>query len=362
MLYIINFEQLLNIRNNYMPANKNAVIRYKILDQLLKDRHHYYNMVEITEKVNDELEFLGYLPVTKRALEKDICYLQEEPFNAEIERFKHDGKHCVKYRKRNYSIFHKDLTDEEEALICEALNTIGQFEGLPNFNWLDDLQADFSIKRRDKVMLFSKNTRLRHKELLASLFECTSNKQVITLHYKRFTSKEEDVYEFHPYILKQYNDRWYLVGWRPSDNEICTLPIDRIETFEPNMTKKFLPYSGDIEKYFDDVVGITVYKDAPVEDVYLWVSNHEYSYISTKPIHNSQEFIGRETDEGKMLTAKYPQVGPFGYFARLRCKQNFELERELCSHFGGVIVLEPKSLKESIASKISEMNEKYSLL
>ena len=40
-----------------MPVNKNAFIRYKYLDKLLSDRHHYYDINDLTEKVNDNSGF-----------------------------------------------------------------------------------------------------------------------------------------------------------------------------------------------------------------------------------------------------------------------------------------------------------------
>ena len=39
-----------------MPINKNALIRYKYLDRLLSDQHHYYDINDLTEKVNDMME------------------------------------------------------------------------------------------------------------------------------------------------------------------------------------------------------------------------------------------------------------------------------------------------------------------
>jgi hypothetical protein len=35
-----------------MATNKNALIRYKHLDMLLSDRHHYYDINDLTERVN----------------------------------------------------------------------------------------------------------------------------------------------------------------------------------------------------------------------------------------------------------------------------------------------------------------------
>lgn len=42
-----------------MPSNKNAVSRYKFIDELLSDRHHYYDIHDITERCNKSLIEMG---------------------------------------------------------------------------------------------------------------------------------------------------------------------------------------------------------------------------------------------------------------------------------------------------------------
>ncbi len=48
-----------------MPTNKNALVRYRILDRLLSDHHHCYNIHELTEKVNEKLDLDGFKTVTR---------------------------------------------------------------------------------------------------------------------------------------------------------------------------------------------------------------------------------------------------------------------------------------------------------
>ena len=67
-----------------MPANKNAVIRYKYLDELLSDKHHYYDIHELTAKCNARLERDGYLPVrlkyqTSQVLDNGVIWLRYLP-------------------------------------------------------------------------------------------------------------------------------------------------------------------------------------------------------------------------------------------------------------------------------------------
>lgn len=38
-----------------MPANKNAMTRYKILDELLSSRYHNYSLDDLTEEVSNRL-------------------------------------------------------------------------------------------------------------------------------------------------------------------------------------------------------------------------------------------------------------------------------------------------------------------
>ena len=59
-----------------MPSNKNAVSRYKFIDELLSDRHHYYDIHDITERCNKSLIEIGQPTVSQRCIEMDINYLQ----------------------------------------------------------------------------------------------------------------------------------------------------------------------------------------------------------------------------------------------------------------------------------------------
>ena len=124
-----------------MPTNKNAFIRYKYLDRLLSDRHHYYDMNALTEKVNEMMErdMLG-MCVGVRTIQKDILALQLAPFSAPIDFKKINGKNVYRYTDPTFSIFSQELSREERNLLREVLNTIGQFDGLDNFQWLDNLK------------------------------------------------------------------------------------------------------------------------------------------------------------------------------------------------------------------------------
>ena len=341
--------------NKGMPANKNAVIRYKFLDDLLSDRFHYYSMEELTEKVNDHLEDLGYVPVVSRTLEKDLVFLQERPFCVPLERGRIGGKSYIRYANRSYSIFTHDLSSEEISLLCEVLNTVGQFSGLPNFDWLDGLRDEMGFKKQKQVLSFSNNPLLKNTNILASLYEFVANDCVLNIVYQRFTDAKPETYVLHPYLLKEYNNRWYLVGWQPEKDGIFTMAIDRIVEFEHLSEVKFKPYDGNIENHFKDTIGITVYDNSEAEEVLFWASDVIVPYIETKPFHHSQSTEG--IDELSIRTEYNLPIG--GKIYKLWCTTNLELEQTLTRHFGDLLVLQPVLLRSSITKKIAEMQKRY---
>lgn len=339
-----------------MPSNKNAVTRYKILDELLSDRHHYYDIHDLTEICNDKLYEEGFPEVSQRCIEKDINYLEYAPFSADIQRFRVNGKRCLRYENPSFSIFTKELSDEESNLLKEVLSTIGQFDGLDNFEWLDRFKIGLGLKKRPKVISFSNNPFLKNSNLLGVLFNAISNHVVINLSYHTFHDAEVKSIIFHPYLLKQYNNRWFLLGAADVDKAILNFALDRIDAINAIPEMKYYPCPVDLESRFEDIVGVTLPKDKEVEDIYLWVSDDSYNYIATKPIHKSQKEVDEATQN--QLQQQYSQLGS-GHFIYLKCIDNFELRRELCSFFDGLIVLSPSSLKDGIAKQIFSMNEKY---
>ena len=216
-----------------MATNKNALIRYKHLDMLLSDRHHYYDINDLTSKVNNMLYDEGFPEVTRRCIEKDIVYLQEAPFNAPIKRFKWNGKNCIAYKNLSFSIFKQEMSREERNLLREVLNTIGLFDGLDNFEWLDKFKLSLGYNRRRQIISFSNNPYLVNSNLLGTLFDMISNKVVIRLSYHTFSDPTVRCIEFYPYLLKQYNDRWFLMGSTDGSKKILNFALDRIDDVEP---------------------------------------------------------------------------------------------------------------------------------
>ena len=342
-----------------MPLNKNAFIRYQYLDGLLSDRHHYYDIHDLTEKVNCLLYNDGFPEVSQRCIEKDINTLESAPFDAPIERINKGGKRCIRYNRLSFSIFTKKMSDEERNMLCEVLKTIGQFDGLDSFRWLDDFKARLKLEDRRKIICFSNNPFLENSNILGTLFDFISNQVVIRLSYHTFSDRTTKSIVFHPYLLKQYNERWFLIGAENDSKHILLFAIDRIDKVESIPEKKYLECPEDLNERYEDIVGVTRYEDRPIEHICFWVSDTSVDYVITKPIHGSQ--ILYKGNEEERLRSEYASlIG--GAFFSIDCICNYELIRELCSYGKELLVLSPSNIQEIVCTRIREMMESYSSL
>lgn len=349
-----------------MPANKNAVTRYYILDRLLANRYHHYSTEDLLRHVNQELAETEQPEVSRRTIELDLRYLEyESPFMAEIEHYQIDDvsqhtlktvkKCCHRYADPNFSIFKKEMTDDEKYLLNEALSVLGQFDGLPKLEGLENLRKALKVKTDRQIVSFTKNP-LQNTAILGELFTAISQQQVVELHYRPFDAAEELCLVVHPYLLKEYNRRWYLIAATDDGGLLQHFALDRIVGLVPLPARKYAPYDGNLNERFDDIVGVTLYDDRPVQKVVFWVSDNSKEYVATKPLHESQRNIRNEHEQA--LRQQYPALTG-GCFFSIECIENYELMRELCSFGRDLIVLLPSDIQEKICARINDMVNEY---
>ena len=353
-----------------MPANKNAVTRYYILDKLLANRYHHYSTEDLRQLVNEELEELEQEPVSRRTIELDLHYLEyEEPFLAEIEHFQIDvpsqnnpnktvKKSCHRYADPSFSIFKKEMTDDEKYLLSEALSMLGQFDGLPNLDGLESLRKSLNVKTKRQIVSFTKNP-LENSTLLGELFTAISQRQVVELHFHKFDTPEIDCTVIvHPHLLKEYNRRWYLIAAAEDSGKILNFALDRIDSVEMLPTHRYVDYDGDLNERFEDIIGVTLYDERPLQTILFWVSERSKDYVATKPIHESQRHYKGEKVKG--LRQQYPMLEG-GYFFSIECIENYELIRELTSFGEDLVVLSPMGIRQKVIDKINGMRDKYNI-
>lgn len=375
-----------------MPSNKNAVIRYMYLDQMLSDRYNKYTCVDLLNKVNERLEMAGfptiggdrsdyerYLKSGKRVIQLDLQALQESPFNMEIDSSERlYGSPVYRYADQTQSLFSKQLSDEEKRLLQEVLNTLGQFSGLNNFEWLDDLQVKLNDRKAfgrsefdreegpsRKIISFSSNEYLAGTDLLGTLFSMIVNKKVVDVEYAPF-GEDVRTLRLYPYLLKQYNNRWYLIG-TPLANEkypyrksFClNLPLDRIASVKSVDDETYIDCDDDFEERFEDIVGVSYYENEPLTIITLAVKNSFTGYIDTKPLHGSQ--VKLPVEQQVALHSKFGGFDEYTFY-NLNLKPNRELYNLLYSNGEDVLLISPKSIRDKMIKELdSSLNKLKSI-
>ncbi len=339
--------------------------RYAIIDRILANRYRAYSIQDITDELSVRLQELGERPVSKRCVEKDINYLAYGgPFDAEIEEYFVDAadrngrpypKRCLRYADPTFSIFKQKLTEDEKSVLSTALQTLGSFDGLENFEWLSDLKSRLNLEDRPHIISLSKNL-LANSSLIARLYTAISLKRVILLKYHLFNSPESRSVQVTPHLLKEYNNRWFLIASACDSGKILTFALDRIDDFKEDHRQRYIPAPDDIEERYEDIIGVTYLEDAPVENIIFWVSDNSKDYIMTKPIHGSQTVLPADSPEINLCPPP-PEHG--GAFFRIQCKANYELISLLMSYGPDLMVLSPQSMVNTIVERLDRMVSAY---
>ena len=368
-----------------MPVNKNAVIRYMYLDQMLSDRYNKYTCLDLLIKVNERLEFAGYPTIGgdrsdydhyiksgKRVIQMDLQALQESPFNMGIDSSERlYGSPVYRYVDQTQSLFSKPLSDDEKRLLQEVLNTLGQFSGLDSFEWMDDLQKklndkkafgrseyDKEIQMSRKIISFSSNDYLEGKDFLGTLFAFISNKKVVDVEYEPFGQDSRTI-RLYPYLLKQYNDRWYLIGTPLATEEFpyredfyVNLALDRMKVVTAVDGIEYVDCDEYFEERYEDIIGITWLSEEEPTEVILAVKDSYTGYVDTKPIHGSQ--VKFPTDRQSQLHDRYKAFDGYTFYG-LNLKPNRELYNAIYRNGSNVILISPSSIREKMIQELSSV-------
>ncbi|MFT6960792.1 MAG: putative DNA-binding transcriptional regulator YafY [Flammeovirgaceae bacterium] len=334
-----------------MPANRNALIRYRTIDSCLCNRFRKWTLDDLIEACSEALyEFEGIdKGISKRTIQLDIQFMRSDKlgYNAPIVV---KEKKFYTYEDENYSIINSPLTQNDLGRLSEVVEILRQFKGFSHFQDLGGMVQKledkvFSAKNHTcSIIDFEKNEGLKGLEHLEMLYQAIQKKQALEISYQSFKAKTPNTITFHPYYLKEYRNRWFLLGKKPNDRFVQTLALDRM--LEIAISKAAYLDSGNFElsKFYEDVVGVTVNEGKRPNTIHLFFSKYHAPYVLTKPIHHSQKVV-EETE--------------FGVEISLKVQINFELEREILGFGDGVKVLSPDSLKHSILKKLENAKLNY---
>ena len=177
------------------------------------------------------------------------------------------------------------------------------------------------------------------------------------MNYHKFNAPDEILtVNVHPYLLKEYNRRWFLICAAETDGKILNFGLERINNVNPLPAHKYVEYNGDINEIFEDIVGVTNYTEKEVLKILFWVSDVSKDYVTSKPLHDSQRYYRGDAD--KTCRIQYPMLHGGSFFS-IECKENYELIRELTSYGENLVVLSPRCIIDKVQQRITKMQEMY---
>lgn len=336
-----------------MSVNKNALIRYKVLDKCFRNPGRNFFIDDLIDECNKILTEIDQSSngISRRQIFEDIKFMEsDEGWNINLFR-KREGKRVYyRYEDMSYSINNVPLNDVEINHLKEAMDLLSHFNGMPQFEWINEIipKLQQGIKpagTSDVIMEFDSNQYLKGIEYLGLLYNAIIYKRVLMINYKPYEADKPYDIVFHPHFLKQYNNRWFLFGYNPA---VCkhdwNLAIDRMIDIKETNEKYVENDSIDWNEYFDDIIGVTKPENAKPEKIVLHFFGKTCNYIDTKPLHGSQK--------SKRLSKDVLEV-------RLDLIINYELERLILSYAGEVKVISPDELKYSIAKKLKSAAMQY---
>lgn len=335
-----------------MATNKNASIRYQALDRCFRNPGRKYFWQDLLEACNDALyEFNGEKSsISRRQLFDDIKYMEsEQGWSIPLERHK-DGKRVYyRYDDLDFSINNQPLNEEEVRQLRETILTLERLEGFPQLEWLKELrprleQAFQLDASQEPVMEYESNPYLKGLSYLANVFQAIQYKKVLRVKYKAFHKSEAEEHVLHPYYLKQYNSRWFALGFNPQFDNLSIFPLDRLEEIKETNLDYIENQSTNFQEYFEDVIGVTKPKDAQIEVIKIKCAAQLVPYVQTKPIHGSQKVSERHEE--------------YTIF-QLELIPNYEFYQLMKSFGADMEVLRPANVREKLAKELQEAARQY---
>ncbi|SHG44742.1 Predicted DNA-binding transcriptional regulator YafY, contains an HTH and WYL domains [Flavobacterium micromati] len=235
------------------------------------------------------------------------------------------------YKKQGYFFDEEKSTNPESFLsLLEVVTTAELFS--TNFKEKNNALSFLEFENRAVI-----ETIPTFKTILTAI-----QKQLpITFKHYSFYHLKEESYTLKPYFLKQYQNRWYVIG--ETEKGYRTFGIDRIATIVQG-TKKFKFKTEEAKDKFSHVIGLN-YVDHPLEKIKLSFHPSQKPYLVSLPLHRSQKEVSSINEDS--------------FDIELLIHPNFEFNQQLLKYGSLVTVVEPKWLVDEIKKEIKKVLRNY---
>ena len=336
-----------------MPANKNALIRYKTIDNCLRNRYRRWTLEDLVDACSDALYDMEGIRkgVSVRTVQGDIQMMRSDKlgYKAPIEVYEHK---YYRYSREDFSITDMPLSQNDYEVMQEAIDMLRQLEDFDQFSEMSDvvsrLQDKLSITQNNRkpIIHFDKVPDLKGLKLLNPLYNYIAHKQTLCIMYKSFSADTPTKFLLCPYLLKEFRNRWFLFGGRATDLVLFNLALDRIVSVEPiDMPFRENP-DFDPEHFFDDVIGVSKNIKNTPRRIKFWATKEQSQYIKTKPLHPSQKLKSENPEDGSCIF-------------QIEVVINFEMYSVFMSYGPGIKIIYPRQAVCYMRDKLRQAADLY---
>lgn len=335
-----------------MAQNKNALIRYKTIDKCLQNPYRKWTLNDLIKACSEALyEYENKeTNVSRRTVQLDIQMMRSDKlgYNAPIVVYE---KKYYKYETPGYSITDIPITENDMNILSETVEMLKQFKDFSLFSELGGIIQRLEDRvyteksKSSSIIHLDKNENLRGLNYLDNLYQAILNKICLKIKYQSFKAKAPSEIILHPFILKEFNNRWFVVGRKHEVSSMLTLALDRIYDIEYALDVDYTNEKFNGDEYYKNTYGVSVLNADSIQEIILKLDRYNAPYVLTKPFHHSQKVV-EELPEGEVIIS-------------LQLHINFELERLILGFGEGIEVLKPRRLRNRIQQKLARALERY---
>jgi len=338
-----------------MPANKYALLRYRIIDRCISNKFNPFpNKEDLREACEEELYGSDGDRISASTIDKDLYAMRNEAnlgYYAPIAYSKTEKGYY--YEDPDYSIDEMPLNQEDIEAIEFAATTLAQFRGIQLFessgDAIDKILGRLSLRPKEgqnieQFVQFETAPEYKGSLHLKKFLEAIRERKAVKFEYQKFSGEPSRHYIIHPYLLKEYRNRWYVIGFNPEKEATVVFGLDRVLN-ELELTNKTFQrnQSFDADRYFKHSLGITALDEEP-EKIRLRFSAISGKYVESQPWHKSQSIVAQ--------TKNSTEVELFLCITR-------ELIMQILSYGNDVEVLKPQKLRQAISDNLKAALKSY---
>ncbi len=335
-----------------MPTNLHALIRYRAIDECLGHRGKTWTWELLAEACAEkiyEYEGIDVMP-SRRTIMYDLQYMRSGKLGYVAPIVYDRSTQGYRYSDADFSIQKFPLSRDDLFELQYALSILKNFKGFQNASGIESIitKLEHTVTLQEpsqkEVIHFDHSLNEPGQRWLHELYDYIQQENVIEITYQPFHLDEPYQRTVSPYIIKEYDNRWFLVCWDHMREDLRNFALDRLQKVEKVPIRFYHHENFDAQHYFDEIIGITLPKGKKTQQVKFKVEGDDAKYLITKPLHPSQSFV--EQEDGI-------------YLFTIQVVPNFELESVLLSYGERLEVVAPKLLREKLASRAMALVSLY---